>query len=261
MQLVNEWFTGLSTGEQNLVYAIVLVVVGLVLAGVTTWIVRRVLLALEVDDAAEGTAFDRTTRGIGTSTVGLISQLCGFFVFLIAALYAVEMLEFVPSEQVISEISRFLPNLFVAVIVVIAGVLVGDKAAILVGERLRSIKLPEVTVIPKLVKYSIVYVATLIALSQLNVATGALLILLAAYAFGVFFLGGLAFKDLLASGAAGIYLLLTEPYSIGDEVEIGGARGIVQEIDVFVTYVEDDGDEYVIPNRKVLREGAMRVRT
>ena len=260
MQLVNEWFSNLTTGEQNLVYAIVLVVAGLVLAGVTAWTVRRVLLALGVDVAAEGTAFDRTTRGLGTSTVGLISQLFGFFVFLIAVLYAFETLEFVPSERIISSISGFLPNVFVAVIVLIAGVLVGDKAEIVVGERLRSIKLPEATVIPKLVKYSVVYVATLVALSQLSVATGALLILLAAYAFGLFFLGGLAFKDLLASGAAGIYLLLTEPYSIGDKVVIDGARGIVQEMDVFVTYVEDDGDEYVIPNRKVLREGAMRVR-
>jgi small-conductance mechanosensitive channel len=53
---------------------------------------------------------------------------------------------------------------------------------------------------------------------------------------------------------------LTEPYTIGDEVEIADNRGIVQEMDVFVTYVEDDGEEYMIPNRKVLRDGAMRVR-
>ncbi|PSQ37689.1 mechanosensitive ion channel protein MscS, partial [Halobacteriales archaeon QS_9_70_65] len=95
---------------------------------------------------------------------------------------------------------------------------------------------------------------------QLRVATDALLIMLAAYAFGLFFLGGLAFKDLLSSAAAGVYLLLAEPYSIGDEVEIDGSRGIVQEMDVFVTLVESDGEEYLIPNRKVLRKGATRVR-
>ena len=143
----------------------------------------------------------------------------------------------------------------------VVGVLIGDKAEIVIGEWLRSIKLPEATIIPRLVKYSILYVAALIALSQLQVATGALLVLLAAYAFGVVFLGGLALKDLLSSAAAGIYLLLTEPYSIGDEVEIDGARGVVQEVDVFATTVENDGEEYVIPNRKVLREGAMRVRS
>jgi small-conductance mechanosensitive channel len=137
---------------------------------------------------------------------------------------------------------------------------VGDKVELVVDERLKSIKLPEVTVVSTLLKLSVLYVAVLVALSQLGVATAALLVLLAAYAFGVFFLGGLAFKDLLSSSAAGIYLLLTEPYAIGDEVEIDGHRGVVQEVDVFVTRIERDGEEFIVPNRKVFREGAVRIR-
>ena len=257
---VRGWFDGLTGSEQNFVTAVVLIVVGLLLGGLTAWIVRRVLEAFDVDEAIEGTAFERTARGIGTSTVGLLSQLCGFFVFLVAALYAFEILRFLPSRRLLEAISLLLPQVFIAVLVLIVGILLGDKAEIVVGERLRSIKLPEVTVLPRLVKFSILYVAVLIALSQLGVATAALLVLLAAYSFGLFFLGGLAFKDLLSSAAAGIYLLLTEPYSIGDEVEIDGNRGIVQEVDVFVTQIESEGEEYVVPNRKVMKEGAMRVR-
>ncbi|PSQ40467.1 mechanosensitive ion channel protein MscS [Halobacteriales archaeon SW_5_68_122] len=236
---VRGWFDGLTSSEQNFVIAVALVVVGLLLGGLTARIIRRVLEAFDVNEAVEGTAFERTARGLGTSTVGLLSQLCGFFVFLVAALYAFEILRFLPSRRLLKAISLLLPRVFVAVLVLIVGVLLGDKAEIVVGERLRSIKLPEVTVLP---------------------ATAALLVLLTAYSFGLFFLGGLAFKDLLSSAAAGIYLLLTEPYSIGDEVEIGGNRGIVQEVDVFVTRIENEGEEHVIPNRKVMTEGAMRVR-
>ena len=257
---VRGWFDGLTSSEQNFVIAVALVVVGLLLGGLTARIIRRVLEAFDVNEAVEGTAFERTARGLGTSTVGLLSQLCGFFVFLVAALYAFEILRFLPSRRLLKAISLLLPRVFVAVLVLIVGVLLGDKAEIVVGERLRSIKLPEVTVLPRLVKFSILYVAVLVALSQLGVATAALLVLLTAYSFGLFFLGGLAFKDLLSSAAAGIYLLLTEPYSIGDEVEIGGNRGIVQEVDVFVTRIENEGEEHVIPNRKVMTEGAMRVR-
>jgi small-conductance mechanosensitive channel len=257
---VRGWFDGLTGSEQNFVIAVVLVVVGLLFGGLTAWVIRRVLEAFDVDEAVEGTAFERTARGLGTSTVGLLSQLCGFFVFLVAALYAFEILRFLPSRRLLEAISLLLPRVFVAALVLIVGVLLGDKAEIVVGERLRSVKLPEVTVLPRLVKFSVLYVAVLIALSQLGVATAALLILLAAYSFGLFFLGGLAFKDLLSSAAAGIYLLLTEPYSIGDEVEIDGSRGIVQEVDVLVTRIENEGEEYVIPNRKVMEQGAMRVR-
>lgn len=257
---VREWFVALSASEQNLVLAVVLLLGGLVLGAATAWLVRRVLLAFSVDDAVEGTPFERTARQLGSSSVNILARLCGLFVFVVAALYAAQILQLLPSQAFLREVSSFLPKLFVAILVVIIGLLIGDKAELVIGEELRSVKLPELTVIPTLVKLSILYIAMLIALSQLGVATGALVVLLAAYAFGVFFLGGLAFKDLMTSAAAGVYLLLTEPYSIGDEVEIDGNRGIVQEVDVFVTYVEDDGEEFMIPNRKVLREGAMRVR-
>jgi small-conductance mechanosensitive channel len=257
---VRAWFEGLSTPEQNLLVAIAVLFSGVALGAIVAVVVRRLLVALGVDDAVEGTPFERTARQFGSSTVHLLAQIVGTFVFFLSALYAMRTIGWVPGQALLRATGAFLPRLFIAVFVVLIGLIVGDKAEIVVKERLRSVKLPEVTVVSTLVKLSILYVAALIALSQLGVATAALLILLAAYAFGVFFLGGLAFRDLLASAAAGIHLLMNEPYTIGDEVEIDGRRGIVQEIDVFVTYVEDDGEEYIIPNRKVLTAGAMRVR-
>ena len=258
--VVRGWFEGLSPPGQNLAIAVAMLLAGLVLGAVAAWLVRRLLVTLGVDEAVEGTPFERTARQLGSSTVRLLSLLSGLFVFVVAALYSAQTLEVLPSEAFFEELSSFLPQLFIAVVVAIVGLLVGDKAALVVSEKLRSVKLPEVTLLPLLVKYSVFYVAGLIALSQLGVATAALLVLLAAYAFGVFFLGGLAFKDLMASAAAGVYLLLTEPYSIGDEIAVDGSQGIVQEVDLFVTYVERNGTEYMIPNRKVLHDGAMRVR-
>jgi len=257
---VRNQFESLSTPEQNLLVAAAVLLAGLLIGAIAAFLVRRVLIASGVDDAVEGTPFERTARQLGSSTVQLLAQLSGVFVFAVAALYAARTIGLVPEQALVEEIGRFLPRLFVAVLVVLTGLIVADKAELVVDERLKSIKLPEVTIVSTLVKISILYVAVLVALSQLGVATGALLILLAAYAFGVFFLSGLAFKDLLSSAAAGVYLLLSEPYTIGDEVEIDGHRGIVQEIDVFVTHVERDGEEYIVPNRKVLREGAVRIR-
>jgi small-conductance mechanosensitive channel len=72
--------------------------------------------------------------------------------------------------------------------------------------------------------------------------------------------GALAFGDMLASAAAGMYLLLEEPYGIGDEVQIGDRRGIVQETQILVTYVESDDEVHVVPNRLVFRDGIVRYR-
>jgi small-conductance mechanosensitive channel len=213
-----------------------------------------------VPDLVEGTVFERTARSLGTSTVGILALMAALFVYAGSLVIALSVSRVINTQLFWAQLTSYFPRLFVAALALIASMVIGDKAKLVVSERLRSVKLPEIGLIPELVKYSIFYVGGLVALGQLGVVTEALLILLGAYTFGLVLLCGLAFKDLLAAGAAGFYLVLTEPYSIGDEVRIDDHEGIVQEIDVFVTYVESDGEEYIIPNQLVLRSSMVRVR-
>ena len=178
----------------------------------------------------------------------------------VALLVALNVARLLNARLFWTELTVFLPQVFVAALTVILGLIVADNAEVAINERLRGVKLPEVNLIALFAKYSVLYVAGLIALSQLGVATNALVVLLAAYAFAVVFLGGLAGKDLLASGAAGVYLLLNQPYGIGDRIRIGDSEGIVQEMGMFTTHIEDDGEEYIVPNQKVFRAGVVRIR-
>jgi small-conductance mechanosensitive channel len=250
----------LLTDEFRFFLALPVLIGGLLLGYVVSRGLRRVLISSGVPEAVEGTPFERTARGIGTSTVSLLTQLTALFIAILAALLALRIAG-LSTEFFFGQLTAFMPRLFVAALAIILGLIISDKAELVVSERLRSIKLPEVNIIPKIVRYSIIYIAVLIALGQIGVATGALLILLGVYVFGVVFLGGLAFRDLLTSSAAGIYLLLNQPYGIGDEIAIGERRGIVQEVDVFVTHIESDGEEYIIPNAHVFDSGIVRIRT
>ena len=222
--------------------------------------VSRLLHGFDVPEAVEGTPFERYAQRLGTSTVGLLSNLSGLFILVVGAIIAVRIAEAVPPELLSQGVTNFLRQVFIAVVVLIVGFISGDKAELYFRDQLKGVKVPEINVLPRLVKYSIFYVAALIALDQLGVATTALLVLLAAYAFGVFFIGGLATKDLLMSASAGVYLLLTEPYAIGDRVEVDGHRGIVQEVDTFATRIESNGEEYIIPNHRVFKDGIVVVR-
>ncbi|QSG08142.1 mechanosensitive ion channel domain-containing protein [Halapricum desulfuricans] len=247
--------------ERGAVAAAVLVLVIGAIVGYLVWRGTRNFLCRQgVDDAVEGTLFERTANNVGLSTVGILSLLAAIAVYFLSVLLALHVARLIDTEFFWIRFTTLLPRLFVAALAVILGLVVGDKAKLVVSDRLKSVKLPEVSIIPELVKYSIFYIAALIALGQLGVTTAALLVLLAVYAFGLVFLGGLAFKDLLAAGAAGIYLLLSQPYGIGDEVEIDGTRGIVQEINVFVTHIESDEVEYIIPNQRVFKRGIVRIR-
>lgn len=213
-----------------------------------------------VEEAVEGTPFERTAQRFGTSTIGLVATLAAIFVYIGAIILALNVSQLLKDVSFWSQFVTFLPNIFVAVFAVIVGLIAGDKAKLSVSERLRSVKLPQAEFLPDLVKYSIIFLATLVALGQLGVATAALLILLAAYSFGLVLLCGLAFKTLLSAGAAGLYLVLTQPYSIGDEIRIDDQQGIVQEVDMFVTHIESESEEYVVPNNRVFESGFIRIR-
>lgn len=246
--------------ETAAVVSILILVLGLFLAYATWRWVIGFLDRAGVTDAVEGTPFERSARRFGTSTVGLIGLLAALFVYVLSLIVALNVARLMDIELFWSQFTGYIPRLFIAALALITGLILGDKAKLVISNRLKSVKLPEAGLLPELVKYSIFYIAILVALGQIGVATQALLVLLAAYTFGLVFLSGLAFKDLLAAGAAGIYLLLVEPYAIGDEVEINQNRGIVQEIGMFTTHVESDGEEYIIPNQQVFRSQVVRYR-
>lgn len=246
--------------REPLVLALVVFVGVVALGYVFGQLMKQVLTAIGVGELVEGTAFERTAQGLGSSTVAVVSRLSSWFIYGVGVLLALYVSGVLDVSELFAELAWLLPRAFIALFVVIAGIVAGDKIDVMIDHRLRGVKFPEIGLIGTIAKYSVIYVATLIALGQLGIATDALLILLGVYVFGMVFLGGIAGRDLLASGAAGLYLFLSEPYGIGDRVTIGERTGVVQEVELFVTRIEADGTEYIVPNRTVFEEGASRSR-
>jgi small-conductance mechanosensitive channel len=246
--------------EEPSVQAVVVLAIGLIIGLLVGRLNRRVLQAAGIPELVEGTAFERTAESLGTSTVGIVARISSWFIYGVAVLTAVYVARLVSGQVFWVRITAFLPDLFIAVLVLVVGFVVADKAELLVSERMRGVKLPEVAFIPKIAKYSILYIAFLVALAQVGVSTTALHVLFAAYLFGVIVIGGIAFRHMLQSAASGIYVLLRQPYGIGDEIRIGDRQGIVQGVELFTTRIEDDGTEYVIPNHEVFEHGVARVR-
>ncbi|GAB3665682.1 mechanosensitive ion channel family protein [Halopiger thermotolerans] len=246
--------------DEPAVIAAAVLALGLVVGYLVGRLNKELLAASGVPDAVEGTPFERTAQSLGTSTVEIVARLSSWFIYGIAVLTAIHIAQLLDTESFWFRVTEYIPQVFVAALVVILGFVVADKSELVVSEYLRSVKLPEVSILPRLVKYSVLYVAFLVALGQIGVYVYPLLILLAVYAAGIVVVGAVTFKDFLVSSAAGIYLLLNQPYGIGDEIRIGDQAGIVQEVDLFVTKIEDDSEEYIIPNRRVFEEEIVRVR-
>ncbi len=233
---------------------------GVLLAYLVGAINRRLLVRAGVPEVIEGTAFERMARELGTSTVSILAKLSTYFVLILALIVALAVARIQYTTLFLSGIFGYIPQLFIALLILIIGVVVGDKVELMVQERLSEVKVPDVQLLPTLAKYGVFYVAAVIALNQIGIAVLALNIVLAFALLAAIVFTTVAFWDLFMSGAAGLYLLLNQPYGIGDEVRMGEQQGIVQEVDVFVTHIESDGEEYVVPNNKVFQEGIVRIR-
>lgn len=237
------------------ILAAAILIAGLIAGYILGRVNERLLRRLGVGEAIEGTSIERTAREFGTSSVAILARSTSWVVYFIAAVLALDFANVVSMGFIGMWVAIILPRILLAVIALLLGIVAGDKAELLVSERLRGVKVPEISIVPRAVKISIVFIALLVALGQLGVATGALLLLFAAYTIAVIVFSAVAMRFLLSSGAAGVYLLLNEPYSIGDRVAIDDQHGIVQEVDLFVTHVEADDAEYIVPNHLILRDG------
>ena len=252
-----EWQTLI---DEPAVIAMAVLVLGLVVGYLVGRLNKELLSASGVPETVEGTPFERTAQSLGTSTVEIVARLSSWFIYGIAVLTAIHIAQLLDTDAFWFRVTEFIPQVFIAVLILILGFIIADKSELVVSEYLRGVKLPEVSVLPRLVKYSVLYVAFVLALGQIGIYVLPLVILLAIFAAGAIVVGAIAFKDFLVSSAAGIYLLLEQPYGIGDRVQIGQQSGIVQEVDLFVTKIEDDSEEYIVPNRKVFEAEIVRER-
>ena len=69
---------------------------------------------------------------------------------------------------------------------------------------------------------------------------------------------GFAFRDILQNFLAGILILLTEPFRIGDQIVVTGFEGTVEEIETRATSIRTyDGRRVVIPNSDLFTQSVV----
>jgi len=96
--------------------------------------------------------------------------------------------------------------------------------------------------------YGILVFVVIAALGKLGVQTSSFVAIIGAAGLAV----GLALQGSLANFAAGVMIILFQPFEVGDFVEAGGATGNIQEIQIFNTImVTADKKKIIIPNSKI----------
>lgn len=91
-------------------------------------------------------------------------------------------------------------------------------------------------------------VVVLAALDRLGVKTTSMVAIIGAAGLAV----GLAMQGSLANFAAGVMIIIFRPFKIGDFIDAGGVKGIVEEISIFTTNMRTpDNLAIIVPNAKI----------
>jgi len=98
------------------------------------------------------------------------------------------------------------------------------------------------------VRYGFLALVGVAVLNQFGVQTASLIAVFGAAGLAI----GLALQGTLSNLAAGVMLLLFRSFSVGDEIDAAGQRGIVLELSLFTTIlIAADGTRLIVPNGKV----------
>ena len=148
---------------------------------------------------------------------------------------------------------RFGPKLLVAIIILVAGYLVARWAGRMLERVLVSFKLepPVRSLLVRTGEILVVGLFAIMALQNLGVELLPLIAGLGVIGAGV----ALAMQGVLGNVAAGLTIIFTQPFRIGDYISIAKEEGEVLDMSLFSTTLgHTDRSRVVIPNRKIVGE-------
>ena len=162
------------------------------------------------------------------------------------------MLEQLDEFKVIyDQIAEFFVNysfqLVGAVIILVIGLFIASRFCPLVL-RLCQRHNMDITLshfLANIARVALIFVVAIICLGKIGISIGPFLAAVGAVSLGA----GLAVQGLLSNYSAGLNIVITRPFVVGDTITVQGVTGVVNEIKLAYTILEDeDGVIILIPN-------------
>jgi small conductance mechanosensitive channel len=141
-------------------------------------------------------------------------------------------------------------NVLAAVLIVIIGKWLSGVVVRLLEKVLLQSKINKtlISFAKAIAYYGMLAFVFLAALNKLGIETTSFIAIIGAAGLAV----GFALQGTLSNFAAGVMIIILEPFHVGDYVEAGGAGGTVEEIQIFSTILKTpDNKKVIVPNSKI----------
>lgn len=185
LESLRSFWLELSSFLPQLFGAIVLFIVGWLLAKLVQRIVRKGLLLIRFDVLAEKSGIEGflLQGGVRFTTVTLVSNIVYWFILLTVILAALNTLGLQAAAELFNQIILYIPNVLVAIIVLIFGALFAKFVRSATFTYLSNVGIDGAEVISTVAQYAILVFTVSIALEQLAIG-GEILVSAFQIAFG-----------------------------------------------------------------------------
>jgi small-conductance mechanosensitive channel len=254
----NEFINKFSAIIPQAMFALLILVVGWIIASTFRKIIRRIFAGLGIDRMTEqlnDIEFVQNS-GMRIELSKVLSNIVYYVMMLFFIVIATDMLGVEAITTMVRDLINYLPSLLTAFVFLLLGVFLADMIRGVVETALRSLGLPSAKMIASGVFYFLFITIAVSALAQAKINTGfiaanmTVLIGALALAFAVGY--GLAAKDLVSNYLAGFYN--KNKIRVGDEIRIIGVKGKVVMIDSSSLILQTEDRAIVVPLSKLTTE-------
>jgi hypothetical protein len=179
----------------NLVGALIVLIIGWIIAIALGRLATQILKAFRIDNAVEKIGGKGAFRKAGYkfNVAQLVGGLVRWFFIIVFIMAASEVLGLPQVTSFLSQVLLYVPNIIAAVAVLLIGVLIANFLSVLVKGSVKVAGLASSDVLATITRWSILIFSLLIALDQLGVGSSVIDNLVIGFVAMLAIAGGLAF--------------------------------------------------------------------
>lgn len=239
--------------------ALIVVLLGFVVAKLLDALLSKLLAKLGLDRLMVGAGLTKLLSRIGIQVPvsTLIGKIVYWFVLLVFLVSAAESLGLERVSATLDVFALYLPKVFAAGLVLLAGVLLAQLAAGLLRGAAEGVGLDYANSLGRIAQAMVIIISISVAIGQLEIKTDLLntviAIILISVGLAVALAMGLGSRDIAQQIISGIYV--RELFEVGQTVRIGEIEGQIEAIGTVKTVLlTDDGELVSVANRLLLEQ-------
>ncbi len=191
---VDLW-AGMVLFVPKLLFAVIIFILGLIIAGVLNKVVIRLAKVLHIDELMKKLELDDMFRraGLKLDLGKALGWLVKWFIIIFALIAAADILEWDQVTFFLTTIVEYIPNVLIAVIILLVGMILANFVQEIIKTGLEAAKMHSACFLAGVARWAIIVFSFMAALVQLGIAEALIQVLFTGFVAMIALAGGLAF--------------------------------------------------------------------